>query len=928
MLSSKTKTGLSEAIPNKTTLATPRGKQVGKGVTKSNPDAPSTPQNSRLSLDRSMRFSDSKPAVERRSPRTTVTPDKQVKTPRGSELQAQLSQLQEDLKKSKEKLAFVEKEKEQALEELKEAKRLAEEATDKFGAAVVAQKRAEETTEIAKFRADELEQVGIEAAQKKEEEWKKELDTVRNQQAIDVAALLSTTEEVERLKHELAMTSDAKNQALSHADDATKIAEIHAEKVDLLSTELSRVKALLDSNQEMKNSESTELIKELHVEVDYLKRELEKAKTAHTEKAEAESVIEQLKQELEKTKVAQVSLAKAEDLIKELQLELERAKISEEKMAEMESLVESLKKEADRAKAMEPKIAEAEHVIEQLKQELEKAKVAEAKLSEAERLIEELRNETDILKEAESYASNMVEEWRLKAGHLESRVREANQLEKSASESLATFMDQLEEKSGLLEDADAEVALLREKVEGLEMSVARQRKDLEESKEHLATAKQEALEKTKMAESLISDLETVKEEKVQALNNEKLAASSVQTLLEEKSKLITELDASRDEEDKCKKAMESLTSALHEVSTELREAKEKLMSTQTELGDAEAQIENLKLVLEATNEKNEAFTNEAKQEINLLSDTIQQAKIEIEHSKSVWDQKELNFTSSLKKSDEESSQLKKEVDNLTALLKEAEGESQLRKKEVLELQENLKEVESEVLLLQGVVGEVKHESMVLKESLLDKENELQSIAQENEELHIREAAALDKVKELSRLHEEALAKEREEKEDELSNSEKDYDMLPSVVEFSEENGVGREETKFIAEIPSQPASESHTDRDLAEDLFESIGTKVENGNHKEEGKDSTVDVVEAKMWESCNIGEKDLMPEKETAPDSFEGEVDSKADDESFELNGLSSTENVENGGTSPTKQQPHKKKKPLLHKFGSLLKKGSTKTK
>ncbi|MCI25593.1 WEB family protein, partial [Trifolium medium] len=175
---------------------------------------------------------------------------------KSSELQTQLNAAQEDLKKAKEQLVKAEKEKENAINELKEAQRLSEEANEKLREAMVAQKRAEDDSEIEKFRAVELEQAGIEAAQKKEEQWQRELESVRNQHALDVSALLTTTQELQRVKQELLMTSDAKNQALSHADDATKIAEIHAEKVEILSAELIRLKGLLDSKLETEASEN------------------------------------------------------------------------------------------------------------------------------------------------------------------------------------------------------------------------------------------------------------------------------------------------------------------------------------------------------------------------------------------------------------------------------------------------------------------------------------------------------------------------------------------------------------------------------------------------------------------------------------------------------------------------------------------------
>ena len=165
---------------------------------------------------------------------------------------------------------------------MKEAQRVAEEANEKLKEALMAQKRAEEDSEIEKFRAVELEQAGIEAVNKKEEEWQKELESVRNQHALDVAALLSANQELQQIKQELTMVTDAKNQALSHADDATKIAEIQAEKAEILSAELARVKSLLDSKLETEAGENN-IVLELKTEIESLKQELEELYQKHQE---------------------------------------------------------------------------------------------------------------------------------------------------------------------------------------------------------------------------------------------------------------------------------------------------------------------------------------------------------------------------------------------------------------------------------------------------------------------------------------------------------------------------------------------------------------------------------------------------------------------------------------------------------------------
>ncbi|KAI3471313.1 hypothetical protein Pfo_027976 [Paulownia fortunei] len=841
-MSTKSKSAHSETPNTKVSPATPRVSKSSRGVAKSDADSASPLQNARLSVDRSPRSVPSKPTVDRRSPKLSTLPDKKTtRILKPSELQAELNLAQEDLKKAKENLVLVEKEKEKALGELKESQRLAEEANEKLREALVAQKRAEENSEIEKFRAVEMEQAGIEAAQKKEEEWQKELETVRNRHAVDVAALLSATQEIQKVKQELAMTCDAKNQALRHADDATKIAEAHAEKVEALSAELVHLKSVLDSRVEMEANENNKFVSELKLEIDYLRQELEKAKT------------------------------------------------------------------------LEEKLAEKEATLEQLNVDLEAAKMAE------------------------SYARSLVDELHERVEELASHAEQAKRLERSASESLESVMKQLEGSNDSLHDAESEIAAFKEKVGLLEISIGRQKRDLDESERCLELAKEEASEMVKKVESLVSELETVKEEKTQSLNNEKLAAASVQTLLEEKNKLINELGTSRDEEEKTKKALESLASALHEVSSEARDAKEKLLSIQVEHENYETQIEDLKLILKATNEKHESMLDDAKQEIDALTNSIEQSKHDYQNLKAEWEQKELHLMNSMKNSEEENSSMENEINRLVNLLKMSEEEACATREEEDRWKHSFKEAESEVIYLKEVLGEAKAESMRLKEGLMDRENELQNILQENEELRKREVASLKKVEELSKLLEEALAKKQEKENGELTDSEKDYDMLPKVVEFSEQNGTGDVMPKV--ELQSQqrelpvPVDEKLAEvNDVVNDESVQRASEVENSNGKLKEKDKEKDnydstEVDLKMWESCKIEEKDFSPEGEAEQESFEDELDSKAEgvDSYDQVNGLSTRENLDNGGSSPSKQQSQKKKKPLLRKFGNLLKKKGT---
>ncbi|CAK8540204.1 unnamed protein product [Lathyrus sativus] len=843
---SSTRSKLSENSNKGAAQATLRVSKVSKVVSKSETESPPALQNSRVSVERSPRSVNSKPPVERKSVKaSSTTPDKQApRAAKGSELQNQLNVAQDDLKKAKEQILQVEKEKEKITDELKEAQRVAEEANEKLREALVEQKRAKEESEIEKFRAVELEQAGIETVKKKEVEWQKELESVRNQHALDVAALASTTEELQQIKQELAMTCDAKDQALNHADDATKIAEVHAEKAEVYAAELAQLKALLDSKQETEASDNR--------------------------------------------------------------------------------LIMKLKKE-----------------VKALKQELDKGMSYDEKLTEKENLIEQLNVELETSRMAESYARSLLEEWKKKVEELKMKVEESNKLERSASESLESVMKQLEGSNDLLHDAESVVGPLKEKVGLLEMTIGRQKTDLEESERRLLMVKEENLEISKKIESLKSELETVKEEKEQALNNEHLAASSVQTLLEEKNKLINDLEKSKEEEEKSKKAMESLASALHEISAESREAKENLLGNQAERQSYENQIEDLKLVLKGTNEKYESMLDDARHEIDVLIFSIESSKNVFENSKAEWEQKELHLVSSLKKAEEENAATEKEINRLVYLLKEVEEEANSNREEETRLKENLNEVEAEAIHLQEALKEVTSENVKLKENILDKENEMQNVFHENDELRAREAESIKKVEELSKLLEEATTRNHNEQENgDLSDSEKDYDLLPKVIEFSEQNGHGyvgedipKVELSINQGLKHSLQEESIILNDKTDEKIESPEPVHANEKPKEDERKGNDDPeeVEFKMWESYKIEKKEFSfsPEREAEPESLEEEVESKVEEdgsrESFDkINGTAVTENIDNGGSSPLKEQQQlkKKKKPLLGKFGSLLKK------
>ena len=78
--------------------------------------------------------------------------------------------------------------------------------------------------------------------------------------------------------------------------------------------------------------------------------------------------------------------------------------------------------------------------------------------------------------------------------------------------------------------------------------------------------------------------------------------------------------------------MEGLASALHEVLAEARDAKEKLLGNQPEHQRYETHIEDLKLVLKATNVKYRSMLDDLQHQIDAFTFIIENSKEDMEKS--------------------------------------------------------------------------------------------------------------------------------------------------------------------------------------------------------------------------------------------------------------------------------------------------------
>ncbi|CAM0957946.1 unnamed protein product [Alopecurus aequalis] len=859
------------------TPSTPRSRNGG-GPFRSEPNSPpsAAAARPRLSFDRSPRSTDNKPVVERRVPKIGTPPEKQLR--REAELQGRLESAHEDLKKAKDQLAFIVGEKDRLVGELNEAKRVADEISEKLQDALMAKRWAEEATEIEKFRADELEQAGLDEAQKREEEWQREVECVRGQHAADLETLVTTTEELERFRRELSIANESKKALLGHADDAMKIAEVNAEKVEILSCEVTRLKGLLDSSTESEESKNRE----------------------------------------------------AEAFVKNLESEIS---------------------------VLKGKLAEAE--------------VLEERLADMEKQTEELKSQLADAKKAESELRQQFEEWKNKAGSLEMELEELTLSEKVKGESLISMAEELDKTQSILQDRESEIEVLKGKTTALEIEVARLSADINESGEHLDASQQELFGLQTTIDVLKNKLEAAEEVASEALNNEKSANANIETLTEEKIKLINELNDARDREEKERRAVEDLTAALTEASGKAEEAHERFQSKEDDYEHALAQIGDLKLSLNSTKENYEVMLDEANYDITCLRKTVGKLEAEVSKYREECEAKELDIVNLSKQSEEEIAALKVEADKVVASLRDAEHELETVNEEKERLQERLMYTESAVVEANRAVLEVKaekegleerllhtesavaeankavqevkaekeglqeqlmhtesavaeankavqeatSESLQLKDRLLDKENALQSLAQENDEFRLREADAMKKIEELSALLAEAMVKKHPEEEEKL-------------VVVDEVHTLAREVADSAAETED---TKGESDKKPNMELFVANGNSNGDMNQEEEKDGSKVEQQEAKtesttVQESNKVAEDQPQTDRKQETESSKDEQSSKDDSSTEHVNGTASAEVTSKVAMSPVTKPQQKKNKPLLKKFGNLLKKKNNK--
>lgn len=299
MQTPKARTSSSE-VPQRKSLATPRTARQLKlpGSDSDSVSSAASPMNKTPK--------GSPKVVERKSPRSPALEKKRPS--RVSELESQLAQLQEDLKKAKEQLNASDSWKRRAQQEAEEAKKQLSAMSARLEES---QQQLLEITTSEDTRVEELRQL----SQDRDKAWQSELDAVQKQQSMDSAALGSAMNEIQRLKFQLEKVAESEAAQTKHAESA--YAEMQNLRIELTET-LSLVEKLKNELSYCKESESQALedVRKSQMQLETANANLEMLRSDGIKATEAYNTLS-LELELSKARVKSL-----EELVCKLQNDL------------------------------------------------------------------------------------------------------------------------------------------------------------------------------------------------------------------------------------------------------------------------------------------------------------------------------------------------------------------------------------------------------------------------------------------------------------------------------------------------------------------------------------------------------------------------------------------------------------------------------
>ncbi|KAF9612074.1 hypothetical protein IFM89_037993 [Coptis chinensis] len=497
---------------------------------------------------------------------------------KGLEMQQQLGTLEEEFKKTKEELAAVEEAKLRVVYELGEMKKVADAANARLTEALSAQEKAQERS-----RVHELEKTSIESAKKRDQAWQIEFEAVQKQHAVDVEALSTASEELQRLRQELMLVMEAKDSALKEASEAKNTAEVNANTVMDKSIELRSVKAsLTDSNAELE-------VKQKYIES--IKLGLERAKNMEKELREKDASWEELRHEPRSAKDSEpkpVDLSSDSNIrVQKLELEVEKAKESEGKMSEAllfqtkqfeetKVLLEEAKLEITylqkEVQSLEASVGQSKRDLDVSHRCLEKAKVDTHSIKEA---VETLKFDLKVAKDGLAHAKegeenalskvrSLIKEMNILKNELK-LATEAEEKSKKAMDDLALVLIEVSKEN---KEAKESLRLTQSDLDSTKVEAESSKQKLNTTEEQLQQLLEDAMKETDQLKSVSERLKLEAEDSIFAWNQKELEFVSCIRRADEES------NASKQENRKLKESLrtaEDMAKVAREENCKLRD---------------------------------------------------------------------------------------------------------------------------------------------------------------------------------------------------------------------------------------------------------------------------------------------------------------------------------------------------------------------
>ncbi|XP_048234084.1 interactor of constitutive active ROPs 3 isoform X1 [Ricinus communis] len=382
-------------------------------------DSASSSNQTRTPKDRSPKV------VDRRSPRSPVTEKKRPS--RISELESQVSHLQEELKRAKDQLSLSESWKKEAVEDAEESKKKLLAISSKLEES---QKQLLEFSASEEARVIDLQKV----TQEQDQAWQSELEATKQQHPVDSAALASALSEIQQLKLQLEMVAESGAAQNKHTESAD--VELQTLRANLMDT-LSLVENMKNQLQDTKDSEAQAqaLASETLLQLETAKKSVEALRSDGSKAIEAyNSIASELDQSRARVKLL-------EGLVLKLEADLHNANGSiflDSANVHEEAIVENQR--SQEANQLEAEVSSLKSEVGQLRSSLQ---AAETKSQE------EQNNSTAQIKSAYELVEQIKTESLLKESELEAELK---QTKADIEELKADLMDKETELQGISEE--------------------------------------------------------------------------------------------------------------------------------------------------------------------------------------------------------------------------------------------------------------------------------------------------------------------------------------------------------------------------------------------------------------------------------------------------------------------------------------------